>query len=70
MILYLIYLYEIINEFIHPENSYSKEKDKVLESIHEIMDNQKNYLFLGTVLTNDERMISFRGRNQFIVYEN
>ena len=36
-----LYQYEIINEFIHTENVYSKEKDKILESILEILDKYK-----------------------------
>ena len=38
-----LYQYEIIYEFIHPENIYSKEKDKILESMHEIMNKSKKF---------------------------
>ena len=47
----------------------SKEEEKIIKSIFEIMDKSKNYFNPGTVLTIDERMISFRGRTKFIVYD-
>lgn len=64
-----IYQYEIINEFIHPEDAKAKEEEKIIKSIIEIMGKSKNYFNPGTVLTIDERMISFRGRTKFIVYD-
>ena len=64
-----IYQYEIINKFIHPEDSNAKEEEKIIKSIFEIMDKSKNYFNPGTVLTIDERMISFRGRTKFIIYD-
>ena len=41
-----LYQYEVTNEFFDPENANSKEKDKILESIHEIINKSKNILFL------------------------
>ena len=65
-----LYQYEIINKFIYSKNVYSKEKDKILEFIHEIMDKPKKFFNPGTVLIIDWRIISIRGRNLFIVYDN
>ena len=64
-----IYQYEIINKFIHSEDAKAKEEEKIIKSIFVINDKFKNYFNPGTVLTIDERMISFRGRTKFIVYD-
>ena len=63
-----IYQYEIINEFIHPEDIKVKKEEKIIKSIFEIMDKSKNYFNPRTALTIDERIISFSVRTKFIVY--
>ena len=61
--------YKNINSFIHPEAADSKDKEKIVNSIKLIMENSRKYFYPGTYITIDERMISYRGRAENIVYE-
>ena len=62
-------MYKNINSFIHPEAADAKDKEKILNSIKIIMANSRKYFQPGTYITIDERMISYRGRAENIVYE-
>ena len=61
--------FENINQFIHPEPADSKNENKILSSIKYIMQKAKLYFSPGTIVTIDERMVSYRGRSNDIVYE-
>ena len=61
--------FENINQFIHPEPVDSKNENKILSSIKYIMQKAKLYFSPRTIVTIDERMVSYRGRSNDIVYE-
>ena len=61
--------YKNINSFILPEAADSKDKEKIVNSIKLIMENSRKYFYPGTYITINERMISYRGRAENIVYE-
>jgi len=64
-----LWLYEGISGFLHASNPGEKGKDKIIKLINEIMEKSQKYYYPGTCVTIDERMISFKGKSKFVVYE-
>jgi len=60
---------ENINQFIHLDPLNLKEENKILPSKKYIMEKSKLYFIPGTVVTMDERMISYRGPSQEDAFE-
>ena len=61
--------YEKICGFLHACKIGSKGKDKIMDSINDIISKSQKYYYPGTCVTIDERMISYKGRSKFVVYE-
>lgn len=64
-----LWIYESISGFLHASDPGSKGKDKIIKLINDIMLKSQKYYYPGTCVTIDERMISFKGKSKFVVYE-
>ena len=62
-------MYCSINECIHPEKGDAVGHEKILNSIKHIMKNSRKYYYPCTYLNIDERMISYRGKSVYILYD-
>ena len=65
-----LYSYENINSFIHPEPVNLKGNNKILNSIKIIIFKSQKYYYPNYYVTIDEKMFSFRDKNENVVYEN
>ena len=61
--------YEKICSFLHASEVGKKGKEKISEMIDDVMIKSQNYYYPGTCVTIDERMISYKGKSRFVVYE-
>ena len=64
-----LWSYENICGFLHASEPKSKGKDKIIGSINDIIAKSQKYYYPGTCVTIDERMISYKGKSKFVVYE-
>ena len=63
------WVYESITGFLHASDPGSKGKYKIIKLINDIMEKSQKYYYPCTCVTIDERMISFKGKSRFVVYE-
>ena len=61
--------YEKTCAFLHASEIGLKGKDKISGMINDIMLKSQKYYYPGTCVTIDERMISYKGKSRFVVYE-
>jgi len=61
--------YEKICGFLHASEVGKKGKEKIVDVINDIMSKSQKYYYPGTSVTIDERMISYKGKSRFVVYE-
>ena len=64
-----IWKFECLQKFIHTYPADSVGKNKILPLTKEILKNSRKYYIPSTFVSIDERIISFRGRDQNLVYE-
>ena len=54
--------------FLHPCDINDKGADKINKLIEKVMKNCTKYCYPSSYVTIDERMISFRGRQEYVIY--
>ena len=61
--------YELICSHLHASKPKTKGKDKISYLINDIISKSQKYYYPSTCVTIDERMISYKGKNKYVVYE-
>ena len=64
-----IWKFKCLQKFIHTYPANSVDKNKILLLTKEILKNSRKYYTPSTFVSKDERIISFRERDQNLVYE-
>ena len=64
-----IWKFKCLQKFINTYPADCVGKNKILPLTKEILKNSRKYYTLSTFVSIDERIISFRGRDQNLVYE-